>query len=124
MKFILLIYNDPDLLDSLPAGEFDDRMRHCFEHADELKRERRLTDSRMLESVETAKSVRTRNGRTIVMDGPFTETKELLAGFNVIEAEDMDEALRIAAGFPWTHTGCVEVRPIMDMAVVRQRVGA
>jgi hypothetical protein len=59
-----------------------------------------------------------------VRDGPFTETKELLAGFNLIEADDIDEAVRIAAEFPWAQTGCVEVRPVRDIDAVRRRVGA
>ena len=58
------------------------------------------------------------------MDGPFTEAKEMLGGFNLIEARDMDEAVRIAAEFPWAQTGCVEVRPVRDLASVRRRVGA
>src|SRR5437764_1093869 len=70
----------------------------------------------------TAKSVRVRNGRRTIVDGPFTETKELLAGFNLIEAEDMDDAVRIAAEFPWVETGCVEVRAVQDIAAVRRRV--
>jgi hypothetical protein len=124
MKFVLLIYNDNTLLDALPAEQFDATMRSCLEHADELRREGRLIDSQMLESPTAAKSVRIRKGRQTVVDGPFTETKEMLAGFNVIEAEDLDEALRIAAEFPWTQTGCVEVRPVKDIAAVRQQVSA
>jgi hypothetical protein len=58
------------------------------------------------------------------VDGPFTETKELLAGFNLIEAEDLEEAVRIAAEFPWTQTGCVEVRAVRDIEGVRRRVNA
>jgi hypothetical protein len=57
-------------------------------------------------------------------DGPFAETKEMIAGFNVIEADSMDEAVRIAAEFPWAQTGCVEVRPIVDFDDVRAQVGA
>ena len=68
--------------------------------------------------------MRVRNGRRTITDGPFTETKELLAGFNLIEAEDMDEALRIAAEFPWAETGCIEVREVLDFDAVRQRVNA
>jgi hypothetical protein len=64
------------------------------------------------------------NGRRTIVDGPFTETKEMLAGFNLIEAEDMDEALRIAAQFPWVETGCVEVREVKDIEAVRQRVNS
>jgi hypothetical protein len=78
----------------------------------------------MLESSATAKSVRIRKGRQAIVDGPFTETKEMLAGFNLIEADDMDEALRIASEFPWTQTGCGEVRPVKDIAAVREQVGA
>lgn len=124
MKYVMLIYTDAELLDSLPAEEFDRRMRGCLQHADELRGVGSLHDSQMLENGEMARSIRVRGGRRTIMDGPFTETKELLAGFNVIEAEDMDEAVRIAAGFPWAETGCIEVRPVMDVAAVRQRVGA
>ena len=124
MKFMLLIYNDPSMLEALPSAEFDTTMRGCLEHADELRREGRLLDSQMLASATTAKSVRIRNNRRTVIDGPFTETKELLAGFNLIEAENMEEAVRIAEEFPWTRTGCVEVRPVVDIGAVRERVGA
>jgi len=78
----------------------------------------------MLEDAAKAKSVRIRNGRTKVTDGPFSEAKEVLGGFNLIEARDMDEAVQIAAEFPWARTGCVEVRPVRDIATVRCRVGA
>ena len=124
MKFMLLIYTDDTLLEALPAGQFDSMMRTCLEHADELRAEGRLLDSQMLEDASTARSVRVRNGRQTVVDGPFAEAKEVLGGFNLIEAPDMDAALRMAAEFPWTLTGRVEVRPVRDMDAVRQRVGA
>lgn len=124
MQFMLLIYNDPTLLDSLPEGQADTMMRDCFEHADELQRTGCLIESRQLEAPHTARSVRIRKGRVSATDGPFTEAKEMLGGFNLIEARDMDEAVRIAAEFPWAQTGCVEVRPVRDLAAVRRRVGA
>ena len=124
MKFLLLIYTDPALLGALPAREFDDTMRGCLAHADDLRRTGRLLDSQMLEDAETARSVRIRHGRKTIIDGPFSESKEVLGGFNLIEAEDMDEAVRIAEGFPWSRTGCVEVRPVREIAAVRARVGA
>jgi hypothetical protein len=123
VKFMLMIYNEKPLLDALPAGEFDVRMRQCLSHADDLKRKGKLLDSQMLEEPAAAKSVRIRNGRTTTLDGPFAETKEVIAGFNVIEAESMDEAVRIASEFPWARTGCVEVRPIRDIEAVRDAVG-
>jgi hypothetical protein len=124
MKFMLLVYNDSTMLDALPPAEFDSTMRGCIEHADELRQEGHLLDSQMLDNAKTAKSVRIRQNRTTVLDGPFAETKELLAGFNLIEADDIDEAVRIAEQFPWARTGCIEVRPVVDFGAVRERVGA
>ena len=124
MKFLLLVYIDPELADALPAEKYDAEMRSCLEHADDLHLEGCLIESQQLEMPSTAKSVRVRNGRQTVHDGPFAETKELLGGFNLIEAADMDEAVRIAATFPWTKVGCIEVRPVHDMDEERRRVGA
>jgi hypothetical protein len=124
MKFLVIIYNDPALLDAMPKQEFDTTMRGCIEHADELKSEGRLIESQQLESPKTARTLRRRNNRLTVTDGPFAETKEILAGFNLIEAEDMDEAVRIASEFPWSDVGSIEVRPIRDFEAVRTRVGA
>lgn len=122
MKFMLLVYNDTTLHDALPAGNADGMMRDCLAHADELRQDGYLTESQMLEGPKTAKSVRFRNGRLKVTDGPFSEAKEVLGGFNLIEAEDMDEAIRIAEQFPWVRTGCVEIRPVRDIEAVRRRV--
>lgn len=122
MKFMLLIYNDGTLLDALPAEEADGMMRHCLAHADDLRRDGCLIESQMLHGAEKAKSVRIRGGRLTTTDGPFAEAKEILGGFNLIEAADMDEAVRIAAEFPWARTGCVEVRPVQDIEAVRRRV--
>src|SRR3954470_17735885 len=123
MKFMVLIYNDPKLLGELPAPEFDATMRDCLTHADELRQEGYLLDSQQLEEPSTAKSIRVRQGRQTTIDGPYAEAKEVLGGFNLIEARDMDEAVRIAAEFPWARTGCVEVRPVRDLNTVRRNVG-
>lgn len=124
MRYLLLIYNDDTLIDALPEGEFDRRMRDCFAHADQMAAEGALLGSQQLESARKARSVRIREGRPQVTDGPFAETKEVLCGYNVIEADSMEEAVRIAEQFPWAKTGCIEVRPIRDMEAVRTRVGA
>lgn len=124
MKFMLLVYNDDTLVETLPDGQADAMMRDCLSHADELRQSGRLIESQMLEDASTAKSVRIRNGRVKAIDGPFAETKEVLGGFNLIEARDMEEAVEIAAQFPWASTGCIEVRPVRDIGTVRQRVGA
>ncbi|MEO7324006.1 MAG: YciI family protein [Dokdonella sp.] len=123
MKFLVMIYNEESVIDALPVGEFDTMMRGCIEHADELTAQGALLESQQLEPAATAKSIRVRNGRKTIVDGPFAETKEILGGFNLIEAADMDEAVRIASEFPWAQTGCIEVRPVKDFDSVRRRVG-
>ena len=124
MQFLLLVYIDDTLLNTLPQGEFDRLMKGCFEHADELQAQGTLLGSQQLEAPTTGKAVRVRQGRATVLDGPFAETKEVLAGFNLIEADSLEDAVRIAHEFPWTAFGCIEVRPVRDMGAVRQRVGA
>lgn len=124
MRYLLLVYNDQGLLDALPAGGADAMMRECFAHADGLRAGGQLLDSQQLEAPETATSVRIRNGRVSATDGPFAETKEQLGGFNLIEADSMEEAVRIAARFPWARTGCIEVRAVRDLGAVREQVAA
>lgn len=124
MKYMLVIYIDEKMLDQLPPGQYDAMMRDCLGHADELRAKGKLLESQMLEDAPSAKSVRIRGGRKTVVDGPFAEAKEVLGGFNIIEAENMDEATRIAAEFPWAAVGCVEVRAVRDIGGVRERVFA
>ena len=124
MKFLVMIYNDDNLLDALAPGQYDSMMQGCFKHADELRAQGHLLDSMQLEPPVKTKTVRVRNHRTTVIDGPYTEAREYLGGFNLIEAADIDEAVRIAQAFPWAATGCIEVRPVHDIQGERQRVGA
>jgi hypothetical protein len=124
MKYMVLIYNDTELLDALPQPKFNEEMRGCLAHAEELKKDGRLFDSQMLEGASTANTLRRRKNKLTVTDGPFTETKEFLAGFNLIEADSMDEAVRMASEFPWASYGSIEVRPVRDIGGVRKRVGA
>jgi hypothetical protein len=124
MQFLLLIHVDEAMIRALPEGEYDRMMHDCFVHADALRAEGCLLESRQLHSPATARSVRIRKGQAQVFDGPFAETKELLGGFNRIEADSFDDAVRIAAEFPWARVGCVEVRAISDIDAERRRVGA
>ena len=124
MQFLTLIYTDPERLAELPDDEFDRLMRGCFEKADALRDAGSLLGSQQLENHDTARTLRVREGVARVTDGPFAETREFLAGFNLIEAADIDEAMRIAQAFPWARFGSIEVRPVRDMQAVRTRVGA
>lgn len=124
MQYLLLVYTDSALLSALPTEEYDTLMRGCIQHADELKAAGILIQSQQLQPAVRARSLRIRSGQSSVTDGPFAETKEMLAGFNLIEADSMDEAIRVAQEFPWSRFGCIEVRPVHDMAIERERVGA
>ncbi len=124
MQYLLLVYTDAELMDKLPAEEFNTEMRECLQHADAQTAQGRLVTFQQLQPAAAARTVRVRNGRATVIDGPFAETKEMLAGFNLVEAESMEEAVRMAHELPWTKYGAIEVRPVGDVAAMRQRVGA
>ncbi len=124
MQYLLLVYTDPSLMDALPAGQYDAMMKGCLEKADDLQRAGTLVSFSQLEDADTARSVRIRDGQARVSDGPFAETKELLGGFNLIEADSIEDAVRLAAELPWAATGCIEVRPVRNIDLVRKRVGA
>jgi len=124
MQYLTLIHIDPDLLAELPQAEYDQLMRGCLEKADALQQGGCLLGSQQLENPDTAKTLRVRDGASRITDGPFAETREFLAGFNLIEADSMDAAIAIARQFPWARFGSIEVRPVRDMQAVRTRVGA
>ena len=124
MQYLLLVYVDDKLLGELAPEAFDAEMKQCLQHADEMRSDGKLVSFQQLEAPATARSVRVRGGKTSVLDGPFAETKEVLAGFNLVEAESIEEAVRMAQEFPWARYGCIEVRPVRDVQVVRKRVGA
>ena len=124
MQYLLLVYTDAELLDKLPAQDFNTKMRDCLLHSDEQQAQGKLVMCQQLEPTASARTVRVRNGRATVLDGPFAETKEMLAGFNLVEAESMEEAVRMAHELPWTEYGSIEVRPVGDIVAMRARVGA
>jgi hypothetical protein len=122
MKFLLLIYIEPELLQALPSAEYDALMRDCLDHADALQARGTLLLAQKLQPVDTAQTLRTRQGQPRITDGPFAETREILAGFNLIEAADGAEAMRIASNFPWSAYGSIEMRPLDDLQAERERL--
>lgn len=124
MQYLTLIHIDPGLLAELPDAEYNRLMRGCFEKADALQQDGCLHGSQQLENPDSARTLRVRDGISRVTDGPFAETREFLAGFNLIEADSMDAAMAIAREFPWARFGSIEVRPVRDMQAVREHVGA
>lgn len=114
MKYLCLVYSDESDLHSLPDSPEDPE---CFAYAQSLADSGHLVAGEALEPVATATTVRVRAGQVNVTDGPFAETKEQLAGFYMIEAQNLDEALKIAAGIPPARVGSIEVRPVRQLDV-------
>ncbi len=105
MKYLCLVYLDEKRMDEVPDSE-------CLAYDAAIRKSGHCIASEALQSVETATTVRVRDGKVSVTDGPFAETKEQLAGFYLIEADDLDEAIQLAARIPPARVGSIEVRPI------------
>jgi len=110
MKYVCLVYGEESQMRDL-----DDR--HCADYAGSLETRGHLLVGQALQPVDTATTVRVRDGKTSVVDGPFAETKEQLAGFYLIEAKDLDQAIQIASGIPPARVGSIEVRPARELDV-------
>lgn len=110
MKYLCLVYSEEKRLEG-----FDDE--ECFAYNESLIKSGHVIASQALKPVATATTVRVRDGKVSITDGPFAETKEALTGFYMIEAKDLDEALGIAEKIPPARIGSIEVRPIRELDV-------
>lgn len=117
MKYLCLIYLNESELDAIPQGEMDALNTRHLDLNEDLRRTGHLLEAQALQPGRASSLVRVRNGKTIVTDGPFTESKELVAGFYLIEARDQDEANQIAARIPSAPLGTVEVRPVRTLVL-------
>jgi hypothetical protein len=112
MKYMLLIYLDEQALNETERQE-------CYAESTQLAHQIRASGQYLaanpLHPTSMATSVRVRNGKRLVTDGPFAETREQLGGYFLIEANNLDEAIGIAARIPMARRGTVEVRPVIDM---------
>jgi hypothetical protein len=111
-KYMLLIYAS----DAEPPEGLEARRAKWFEYTQALTDSGALVAGDALQGKETATTVRVRDGETLISDGPFAETKELLGGYYLIDVPDLDKALEWAARIPNVHEGSTEVRPIMEMS--------
>lgn len=114
MKYLCLVYIDETVLDALSEHEFDALIEAALANDDVLRRGGHYVSANALQSVRTATSVRVRDGKVSVTDGPFAETKEHLGGYTLIEAADLTEAIDLAAKLPMARYGTIEVRPIRE----------
>lgn len=116
MKYMLLTYLDEKVWLSLSAAEQKRQMDECGPHVEKLITAKKLLAGAPLHPTSTATTIRYRDGRRLLTDGPFAETREQLGGYSIIEANDLDDALAIASGFIGTSTmASIEVRPILEL---------
>jgi hypothetical protein len=108
MKYLCLVYLEQQKLHAVPD-------RECAACGDGLRSSGVLVAAEALQPVETAATVRIRNGQVSVTDGPFAETKEQLAGFYLIDARDLNEAIQVASKIPPAREGSIEVRPVRQL---------
>jgi hypothetical protein len=116
MKYMLLTYLDEKAWLSMSADEQKREMSKCDPHVQRLLASKRLMAGAPLHPTSTATTVRYREGKRILTDGPFAETREQLGGYAIVEANDLDDAIAIASGFVGTSPiATIEVRPIVDL---------
>jgi hypothetical protein len=108
MKYVCLVYLDGQKLHAVPD-------RECQACGDGLRANGVMVAAEALQPVETATTVRVRHGKLSITDGPFMETKEQLAGFYLIEARDLNDAIQVAAKIPPAREGSIEVRPVREL---------
>ena len=112
MKYLCLVYEDEKTIAALSDSEWSALIDENLDLCDELRTSGQFVSAAPLDSVTTAMTVRKRNGTVTAVDGPFAETKEQLGGYYLIEARDLDEAIRIAGRIPGARLGSIEVRAL------------
>jgi hypothetical protein len=112
MKYLLLIYGEERQWDTIQDADRQNIYKEYMAFTEDIKTSGNYIGGNELQPVATASTVRVRNGKRAVTDGPFAETKEQLGGYYLVEAKDLDEALDLAARIPSVRFGAIEVRPI------------
>lgn len=115
MQYMFLIYNAEAEEPAPGSAEFDEMMQGYRAFTEEVREAGIMREGAPLEKVDTATTVRVRNGAASVVDGPFAETKEVLGGYYILDCANLDEATAYAAKIPTAAFGSIEVRPVMDM---------
>ncbi|MGF1567493.1 MAG: YciI family protein [Nodosilinea sp.] len=113
MKYMLLIYSDEN---AWTEAEQEQCYTESIQVTQQLKANGQYLGASPLQPVSTATSVRVRNGKSLITDGPFAETREQLGGYFLIDARDLNEAINIAGRLPPVHKGTVEIRPVVELS--------
>jgi hypothetical protein len=116
VQYLCLIYEDEKEWQKMPKAETDKVMNEFFAYTNSIKSSGNYVGGNALQPSHTATTVRVRNGKLATTDGPFTETKEQLGGYYLLQARDLNEAIQLAARIPGARMGAVEVRPVAEVA--------
>jgi hypothetical protein len=114
MKYLCLAYEEENKLNALSKSEWGVLRGETLAYVNELRKNGYMISAEALQSARTASTVRVRNGKVSITDGPFAETKEQLGGFFLINAQSLNEAIRVASKWPSARLGSIEVRPIEE----------
>jgi hypothetical protein len=114
MKYMCLVYVEEAILNSLSKSDRQSLSDESLAYYDELRKTGQCLAASPLHPVETAATVRVRNGKPSTTDGPFAETKEQLGGFFLLDVRDLNDALRVASMIPAARLGSIEVRPVKE----------
>jgi hypothetical protein len=115
MKYMLLCYDDEQAWEAAGKGALEAAMQEAVKLTHELHAKGQYRISAPLHPVATATSVRVREGKRLVTDGPFAETREVLGGFHLIDVDTLEQAIEIAGRHPGARVGTVEIRPVMEI---------
>jgi len=116
MKFICLGYMEEKTWETMSESERNAFMDECFAYDDELRKNGHFVGGEALQSPRNAATLRVRNGKVSVTDGPFAEIKEQLGGIMILEAKDLNHAIQLMSKHPGVRGGCFEVRPAADLS--------
>jgi hypothetical protein len=116
MKYILLVHHSEQVLGKVSEADLQQMREESVQLANQINSNGQYLDAAPLHAASTATCVRVREGKQLVIDGPFAETREQLGGYFLINAGNIEEAIGIAARIPGARIGTVEIRPVMDLA--------
>jgi len=116
MRYLCLIYDDEKQWAKMPKKDADKMNGEYFSYTEGIKQSGHYRAGEALQPTNTATTLRVRNGKLSTTDGPYMETKEQLGGFYLIDAKDLNDAIKVASKIPGSRSGAIEVRPILEFS--------
>lgn len=123
MKYLALVFYQENIMQQMSQQQWDVLNQECLACGDKLRDSGHMLGGNALQSVDTATTVRVRDGKLTITDGPFAETKEQLAGYYLLEAKDINEAIQLAGNIPPARYGSIEIRPVRELQATQNAAG-